>query len=128
MSLVVVVASLSLLVMHSLPMPESGAPMRGSLQMLTEPHAAHSSSPHAMTLQDGSRVESSRPQMPAHLHELLGCLWLAAVALALLALRGSSRVRGVHLDPFAVSRNMLATGQRAPPSSVRLSLVGVSRR
>lgn len=113
--LLVLVAGLGLLVMHVLSVREPAAAMGAT--------AAHSA-----TLSD-ARIERDAAPMGGHLHELLGCLWVVAAGVTILFFaRQVTRLRGIQRKPVAVFCCALFTAQRAPPTALRLSLVGVSRR
>jgi hypothetical protein len=119
-AVVVLAAGLRLLVMHALSLPDHDA---GTHARTEHPRMTHDS-----IASSDARVEASRPEMPSHLHELLGCLWIVAAGVALLFARSTRRRRDSQRDPVAFLRLVLSTTQRAPPSALRLSLVGVSRR
>lgn len=117
---VVLAAGGGLLVMHGLSIRDA------STQMHTDSGPATTS--HLSVASSGPRIQEGRLEMPGHLHELLGCLWLVAAGLALVVARSSARPFDVRRVAIAGLRSVLLTTQRAPPSAVRLSLVGVSRR
>lgn len=82
---------------------------------------------HAMTSSGGHRMPTKSSH--DHVHDAVVCVWLLVAGFALLALR-----RGIDRMLAAVCSAMqriAAQGRavmRAPPTAVRLSLVGVSLR
>jgi len=118
-SAVVLVGIVGLLVMHGVSFDEPRDDPPATSRFATNPHR-----PSLVT------ATSRNPSMPmtGHLHLLLGCLWLiAAVANVALMMRWWRRL---DLDRLRLLRVALAppASQRAPPTSIRLSLVGISRR
>lgn len=74
------------------------------------------------------RVDPSMSPMDGRGHALAACLWILVGAISI-ALLGSAPPVGVSQRARGTfSRALSSAGQRGPPSSQRLSLVGVSRR
>lgn len=118
-SAVVLVGIVGLLVMHGVSFDDPRDNPPATSRFATNAHR-----PSLVT------ATSRDPSMPmtAHLHVLLGCLWLVAAAGSVaLAMR---LCRRLDLDRLRLLRVAFAppASQRAPPTSVRLSLVGISRR
>ena len=112
---IVLAAAGGLLLMHGLS-PREPEPSAMSVAPLTHrvgAMPAHSASPMPMS---------------GHLHALLGCLWLIVTAAA--AAIAATRWRDSVVRPLRALRSPveLSSTQRAPPTAVRLSLVGIWRR
>jgi hypothetical protein len=108
---------LGLLAMHALILvgPEHGGA-----------HSTPRATPHAPQHSEAVHFDTATNSPDGHaLHH---CIWVLAAAIVLLAALGGFRKRRRHPGGIrsALARVMAAV-ERAPPSAVRLSLVGISR-
>lgn len=113
--LLVLVAGLGLLTMHALSVPEHNPMMHAAVAV-------------AVPTSD-ARIGPDTAPMDGHMHQLLGCLWIivGGITIALLSC-SATRLREMQRHANVVVHGALSSAQRAPPTALRLSLVGVSRR
>jgi hypothetical protein len=115
----VLLLATGLLVMHGLDASESNSVMAARMRSRTA------------TVADVSHLGQTDLDafaLSSHLHELIGCLCVIVSGLVLALtmrhwFRGRSTTTIVPQNPVPVEPS-----ERAPPTTVRLSLVGVSRR
>ena len=120
---VAVLVAMGLFVMHVLASTEHGA---GS-----HAHAsAHvpTMSLHSLEMGGSALVDAAHTSMNDHMHDLLACLALLATAVACIVSLRATRLRPVFERIPDTMWWTTRASQRAPPVSVRLALVGISRR
>ena len=74
------------------------------------------------------RVESSMASMGGNGHGLAACIWVLVGGISIALLGGVRLDKVPSRGGLVLPRAFCVAGQRGPPSSRRLSLVGVSRR
>jgi len=113
------IAIVGLLAMHGLALFGSGL---GAVETRDHETMRHIAAPLAL-----AAVERG-PDLSDHLHVLLGCLVIVVTGMAIIVARSWPRGRDAARAALTVVHVSPLPTQRAPPSAVRLSLVGVSRR
>lgn len=122
-AIIVAFVSMGLFTMHTLVAPDGGA--------LAYPHAAGHATmalDAAVAAPSSALTDVGHMAMDGHAHDLLACLALLATAVACCLSIRFARVRRVAGSVASPRWWWTRGSQRAPPLSVRLALVGLSRR
>ena len=99
-----------------------------SIAPSSSPHAAHSAMAVDDTMPGRAATKADADAPLTHGHGLLTCVWILIGGLVLAIAAGwSIRIHRGRETPRQLLRYAISSAQRAPPSSVRLSLVGTAR-